>query len=400
VLDMPFRHFVMWAYPFGHSWPFDGYSAMERDDDYRELYDLSRYLLTNYNNSGKTFYLGHWEGDWYLLPNYNTATNPTPVAIQGMIDWLNNRQRAIDDARRDTSHTNVEVFGYAEVNRVRDAMVGGPAMNQRAINRVVPYVTNLDCLSWSSYDGMDLSRADLHATLDYLQSKLPKEKAKLVPGNRIWIGEYGWGACTPELQEPLNRAYLSRLLDWGPRFILFWEIYDNETNRNFCLVDSNNVKVASYYLHQRFINQARLLVARFQERKGRLPTDSEFAALTTPLLQQPLPRAENLRVSPGTIVALSPTVATVAAQLTQGVYGDEQAEVWVFWGRRDGATATGPWEARLKVGVNTNFDSTAFRATLTRLVANTNYFFRFYATNASGEAWAPVSIRFRPGLRG
>ena len=126
VLDMPFRHLVMWAYPFSTTdsgWA-SGYNATLRVNDYRELYELTRYLLTNYNHSGKSFYLGHWEGDWYLLPNYNTATNPTPTAIQGMIDWLNNRQKAIDDAKRDTPHSDVSVFGYAEANRVRDAMSG------------------------------------------------------------------------------------------------------------------------------------------------------------------------------------------------------------------------------------------------------------------------------------
>ena len=46
-----------------------------------------------------------------------------------MIDWLNNRQQAVDDAQRDTTFTNVNVFCYAEVNRVRDAMVGSASVN-------------------------------------------------------------------------------------------------------------------------------------------------------------------------------------------------------------------------------------------------------------------------------
>src|SRR6185436_13791911 len=88
VLNMPFRRIVAWAYPLSNpDAPFqDGnYTATEAGNDYREIYDLTRYLLTDYNNSGKTFYLGHWEGDWYLLPNYNASTNPTKTAIQGMI---------------------------------------------------------------------------------------------------------------------------------------------------------------------------------------------------------------------------------------------------------------------------------------------------------------------------
>ena len=80
VLDMPFQHFVLWAYPLSNpDAPFqDGnYTPAERTNDYREMYDLTSYLLTNYNNSGKTFYLGHWEGDGYLDVN-GWTTNPGP----------------------------------------------------------------------------------------------------------------------------------------------------------------------------------------------------------------------------------------------------------------------------------------------------------------------------------
>jgi hypothetical protein len=395
MLDMPFRHLVLWAYPFGRSWPFDGYSAAERAVEYQELYGLTHYLLTNYNNSGKTFYLGHWEGDWYLLPNYNTATNPSPVAIQDMVDWLNNRQLAIDHAKRDTLSSNVNVFCYAEVNRVRDAMSRNPNINQRMINRVLPYVTNLDCLSWSSYDGADLASSDLMATLNYMESQLPTNKAGIFPGRRIWIGEYGWGHLAPAAQEPLSRAYIQRLLPWGPRFILFWEMYNNETNRNFCLIDPNGLKVPSYYLHERFLNAARLSTARFKETNGRLPNDTEFGSLLGPTLNQPLPVPASLAITNGAAVVSGGSSAKICGTLTQGVYGDDEAEVRLFWGRQDGGTSRAAWEQGLRVGLNTNFNATTFTVTLTNLAPQMNYFFRFYATNATGEAWAPSPGRFR-----
>jgi hypothetical protein len=31
-----------------------------------QVYSLTRYLLTTYNNSGRTFFLGNWEGDWWV----------------------------------------------------------------------------------------------------------------------------------------------------------------------------------------------------------------------------------------------------------------------------------------------------------------------------------------------
>jgi hypothetical protein len=392
VLDMPFRNIIAWAYPFSNSdAPFlDGnYTSTEQANDYREMYDLGRYLLTNYNNSGKTFYLGHWEGDGYLSVN-NWSTNPSPAVIQGMIAWENNRQKAIDDAKAGLNFTNVNVYYYAEANRVRDAMLNGPNNNQRLINRVVPYITNLDFLSYSSYDAMNLDSASLYSTLDYMTAKLPSAKASAGLGQRLWIGEYGWGGDSPDAQEPANRAYIQRLLTWGPRFILFWEIYNNETNRNFCLIDPSGAPVASYYLHQRFINLARLETARFKETHGRLPNDSEFAALLGPALNQPLPPPVALALS-NLPPALSGASATLTGQLTQGLYGDDPATVWVFWGLRDGGNVRSRWEFGGKLGLNTRFNPSNFSTNITSLALQTNYYFRFYATNSSGEAWAPVS---------
>jgi hypothetical protein len=405
VLDMPFRRIIAWTYPLSNpDAPFQNgnYTATEAANDYREMYDLTRYLLTNYNNSGKTFYLGHWEGDGYLSVN-NWSTNPPPAEIPAMVAWLNNRQKAIDDAKAATTFSNVNVFGYSEVNRVRDAMNNGTNNNVRSINYVIPYVTNLDYVSYSSYDAQNLSTANLYATLDYIEAHIPTNKAAVIPGERLWIGEYGWGKSqTSDQQEPTTRAYIQRLLNYPNHalpFILFWEMYDNEllsdgSDAFFCLIDTNNVKVPCWYLHNRFINQTRLLTAQFQETNGRLPTDSEWLAFASPLLDQPLPAPVALGLSNRSAVLISNTIATVSGSLAQGIYGDDGAGVWLFWGRQDGGTNLAGWERSQFVGVNTNFNPTTFTATLNNLSAGTNYFFRFYAANNGGSAWAPVSSSF------
>ncbi len=405
VLDMPFRHLIMWEYPFSNpDAPFqDGnYTSTEQANDYREMYDLTRYFLTNYDGSGKTFYLGHWEGDGYLSVN-NWTTNPSAAVVSGMILWENTRQKAVDDAKASTSYSNVNVFYYAEANRVRDAMLNGPTNNVRMINAVIPYVTNLDYVSYSSYDGMNLSAADLYTTLNYMQAHLPPSKAGVVPGERMWIGEYGWGGYTTDVQEPLNRSYIQRLLGWNSgghclQFILFWEIYDNEVGRNFCLIDSNHVQVASWSLHQRFINRARLLIAQFKETNNRLPTDTEFSSLMIPLLNQPLPPPVNLTVAHGGVTGVTTTSATVAGTVAQGVYGSDQATLWVFCGSQDGGTVRADWQQAIRLAVNTNFNPVHLSTTLTNLAPGANYFYRFYATNAAGEAWAPASAAFTTAL--
>jgi hypothetical protein len=315
VFDMPFRHYVVWTYAFAASsdaWWKDGYSSNERQQEYAEIYAFARYCLTNYNGSGKSFYLGHWEGDWYLLNNYDTSGNPSVTAIQGMIDWLNNRQKAVDDAMRDVPHSNVWVFSYTEANRVRDAMINASTNNLRVANAVLPYVTNLDFVSWSSYDGMNLSATDLTATLNYLEAKLSTNKTASIAGRRVIIGEYGWGgSLSSSAQEPTTRAYIQRLLSWGPKFILFWEMYNNEPDKAYWLIDSNNVKTPCYFLHQRFISRAKLLSARFWETNGRLPDDSEFGFLMRPLLSQPLSDLPRLTVSNRELRTVTVDAATV-----------------------------------------------------------------------------------------
>ncbi|HEX3720324.1 MAG TPA: DUF2341 domain-containing protein [Verrucomicrobiae bacterium] len=405
VLDMPFRHFIMWEYPFANSdeWWGSGYNTTDGAKDYAEMYGLTRYLLTNYNNSGKTFYLGHWEGDGYLSVTVNGktwATNPAPQTISGMIGWLNNRQKAVDDAKAATPHTNVFVYNYAEANRVRDAMLNAPTNNERVINYVIPYITNLDYLSYSSYDAQNLSSADLYATLNYMQSNIPTNKANVVPGERMWIGEYGWGGDSPAAQEPLTRSYIQRLLGWNYQghclqYILFWEMYNNQTpsagGTNYFLISPQDTKAPCYYLLHYFLNDARMLVAQYLETNGSLPSETEFSSLASPMLNLPLSAPANMTLTNLDISLLGPGLAAASVTLAQGVYGDDEASVWVYWGRQNGGTVPGAWEGSSFLGVNTNFNPVTFSTTLSNLVSDTNYYFAFYASNASNHVWTPAS---------
>jgi hypothetical protein len=160
------------------------------------------------------------------------------------------------------------------------------------------------------------------------------------------------------------------------------------------LIDSGNTKVPCYYLHSYFINDARLLTAEFKESQGRLPTDAEFVSLVLPLLNNPLAAPVALTVSNIGTTLLSSSSVQVSGLLSQGNYGDDRATVWVYWGPQDGGMVKGNWAQSQVVGVNTSFNPATFSAVLTNLAGNTNYSFRFYATNASGEAWAPASSHF------
>lgn len=279
VLDLPFRHYLLWTYTFSAGWWDHGFAPKDAAAEYREIYDFTRCLLTAYNRSGKTFLLGHWEGDWYLHPGYDPKHDPDPQAVQGMIDWLNTRQRAIEDAKRDTKHTNVEVWQYTEVNLVQKAMQGGHTLT----NDVLPKTT-VDYVSYSSYDSLigegTALRSTLQKALDYIETKLPPKPG--IPGKRVFIGEYGFPAQSVGAQKQADRSreVIQAGLEWGCPYILYWEMYNNEVtdgqHAGFWLIDDKNQKQPVYYLLQDFLIRAKAYTTDYLKAHKRLPTAAEF----------------------------------------------------------------------------------------------------------------------------
>jgi hypothetical protein len=274
IFSMPFGHYILWAYPLGKG----SKQGDERESRDEEIYDLCCYLLKTYNGTIKTFYLGHWEGDWELRGRAGSLEDPTPERIANKIRWLNLRQQAVDEAKRDTPHAGVEVFCYAEANLVRDAMQGRPTMT----NDVIPH-TQIDFVSYSSYDTSNGKNAevDVPKALDYIESKLQPKPA--IKGKRVWIGEYGYPACnfSPQEQEARSRRLIKTALQWGCPFVLYWEMYNNEVDkdgkqRGFWLIDDKGVKQPVYYTHQRFCQWARGYVAKYAKTAHRLPAFDEY----------------------------------------------------------------------------------------------------------------------------
>lgn len=303
VFDMPFGHYLLWVYPFasGLSWQ-DGFTEAEQKVEYEEIYAFVRHLLTQYNRTGKTFYLGHWEGDWYLHPGYDITKDPSPVALQGMIDWLNTRQKAVDAAKRDTPHTDVQVWHYTEVNLAQKAMRGGKTLT----NDVLPK-TQVDFVSYSSYDSLigegETLRANLKKALDYIETKLPAKPG--VPGKRVFIGEYGFPRINvgPEKQATLSRDVIQAALEWGCPFALYWQMYCNEVtpegkHRGFWLIDEKGEKQSVYHLHHKFLTQAQQWVAVHRKKKKRMPTFEEYRKHALSLLKNitltTLPKGKDL----------------------------------------------------------------------------------------------------------
>jgi hypothetical protein len=286
VLDRPFTHFFLWAYPFTTHGSAGTFKTAERDLEYREMFDLAAHLLRTYSGTGKKFYLGHWEGDWHLRPHFDPK-QPFPEGFgDNFIAWLNVRQQAIDDAKRDTPHQNVEVWHYTEANLVEPFLKGGQCL----ANDILPQV-EVDFVSYSCYDSLQRGiRDDLHATLNHIESKL-KPKAGLA-GKRVFIGEYGFPArrYSPEEQNRKSIETMIAAIEWGCPFVLYWELYDNEGTTDkpggFWLINEKNEKQPLWHTHLRYFEWGRKYIADFQQRTGKPITDADFRTAALAYLRQ------------------------------------------------------------------------------------------------------------------
>jgi hypothetical protein len=287
VLAMPFAYYVLWTYAFTPGWWLKGFSAEDRDKEYKEMYAFVVHLLKTYQGTGKTFFLGHWEGDWHLRPDLNAQTDAgvTPESLQGMTDWLNTRQRAVDDAKRRTPHRGVQVHHYTEVNHVSAvSMAGRPSVT----NRVLPR-TNVDFVSYSTYDSLDDIPNKIPRALDYIEAKLPPKAG--IAGKRVFIGEYGFAAHTyPEQERDRRSRQIMRIgLEWGCPFVLCWQMYNNEfkdgIENGYWLIDNHGVKQPVWHTLADFYREARRYVADVKRQTGRFPADAEFRRLALGLLQ-------------------------------------------------------------------------------------------------------------------
>lgn len=284
VLDMPFHDYLFWVYPFNsqHSglWGSEEvYSEEDKEAEYQEMYELTTYLLNHFKGTGKTFYLGNWEGDWHLYSDRNLLHPPSTARIKAMADWLNVRQQAVDDAKKSNRATGVQVYFYVEVNQGILALTGKTCVT----NSVLPLLSKPpDFISISSYSIQSKSKDTVHLVLDYLNSKMNTRDD--ISGSRIIIGEYGFAkteGMTPVQQAEKYRQAAMKYLSWGPRFILSWQLYDNsylkfERSKEYSLIDNQNKFTPLYTMHHEFLQQARIYVTAFCKKYNRNPSRQEF----------------------------------------------------------------------------------------------------------------------------
>ena len=229
LFDKPFTTYIMMCFSKGKNAAYwrKGITSEQKLDEQRQFYELTKYLLTTYKGTGKTFVLQYWEGDWLIRGNYDRNADPTPEAISGMIGWLNARQEGVNQARKEVGTDGVWVYHAAEVNRVVNTMKQG---RPNMVDKVLPH-TKLDLVSYSAWDATAEYSGNsqiLQEALDFIAKNMPDS---VEFGNRnVYLGEFGMpeNKFSPERIQKVIPGAVETALNWGCPYIVYWQLYCNE----------------------------------------------------------------------------------------------------------------------------------------------------------------------------
>lgn len=209
--------------------------------EYTEIYNLVTHLLTTYNNTGKTFILQNWEGDWAFGDSFDPATPIARKYVDYYAAFLGIRQKAVEDARRDTAYSNVKVLHAIELNRVLDAQTY--PNRRRILTQIAPRVQP-DIISYSAYDstiadiGYGSSFSDWTDKCTEFFGHALRMIKKHFPNSIVSIGEFGFPenemlisnggvGYDPELMLEVVRDVAEAA---GVSWLIFWQVFDNETS--------------------------------------------------------------------------------------------------------------------------------------------------------------------------
>ena len=262
VFDMDFKFIFTWVHSLTQIQWKKGINKKEEQILYNEMYEFVSYLLKEYNNSGKTFMIGNWEGDWLLHPEYNRKITPPKKDVKNMTKWFQIRQKAIDDAKKKTKHKNVQIYHYIELNLALKGMKGEVCIAENILPKV-----DIDLVSYSSYEAIKKRNFEektktLTAIFNYLEKQL-KPKKDIPFKRRVFIGEYGYHANINNPQSFINqhnetKEIMQIALALDLPFALHWQMYNNEydkktgRSKEMSLVNEQGKKTSLYFLHQAY----------------------------------------------------------------------------------------------------------------------------------------------------
>lgn len=285
IFKMDFKYYLFWVHTAtGINWK-KGIDKKQEKTLYDEMYEFASYLLKNYDNSGKTFLIGNWEGDWLLHPNQNRNMTPPKEHVDNMTKWFQIRSRAINDAKKDIKHNNISLYFYIEVNLAVKGMEGKTCISKDILPQV-----DVDFVSYSSYESSkkkdyQANKESMTKVLNYIEGQL-KPKEGLPFKRRVFIGEYGGHAFDdrPEtyLKQFDNAKDIMQIsLEEDLPFTLYWQLYNNEyredgASKNMSLIKENGEKRSMYFLHQNYYKAMNDYLKNYKAKNNQYPNSEIF----------------------------------------------------------------------------------------------------------------------------
>ena len=286
VFDMDFKFIFTWVHSITQIQWKKGINKKEEQILYNEMYEFVSYLLKEYNNSGKTFMIGNWEGDWLLHPEYNRKITPPKKDVKNMTKWFQIRQKAIDDAKKKTKHKNVQIYHYIELNLALKGMKGEVCIAENILPKV-----DIDLVSYSSYEAIKKRNFEektktLTAIFNYLEKQL-KPKKDIPFKRRVFIGEYGYHANINNPQSFINqhnetKEIMQIALALDLPFALHWQMYNNEydkktgRSKEMSLVNEQGKKTSLYFLHQAYYKKMNAYLKSYKAQFNKYPNANLF----------------------------------------------------------------------------------------------------------------------------
>ena len=285
IFEMDFKYYFLWVHTAtGIKWK-NGISKKQEKVLYNEMFDFASYLLKKYNNTGKSFFIGNWEGDWLLHPNMNRNMDPSKETVENMTKWFQIRQRAIADAKDKSKSKNVNVYYYIEVNLAVKGMEGKTCITKDILPNV-----DVDLVSYSSYESSkkkdyQANKESLTKVLNYIEGQL-KPKEGLPFKRRVFIGEYGGHAFDSKPETHLKqfdnvKDIMQISLEEDLPFALHWQMYNNEytedgKSKNMSLINEKGEKRPLYYLHQNYYRQVNEYLKNYKFQNKVYPSHEDF----------------------------------------------------------------------------------------------------------------------------
>lgn len=236
VFGMDFKTFILAAYELGLVNWLDGVSGTEKSKVENEFYELTKYLLTTYAGSGKTFVLQNWEGD-----NMLDGSKYTDAQMKGITDYFNARQDGILKARSEITSNNVNVYGAIEVNKVSIFAV------RKLVDDVLPN-TYADLYSYSNWSTKDDAER-LVADLELIAEKAPDSKA--FGSKNVYLGEFGAGEMVSggnKIQRRISETQLRTAVEWGCPYVVYWDLMCNGRKTGDIDIRPVNKEMAGFWL--------------------------------------------------------------------------------------------------------------------------------------------------------